>query len=183
MQRRSLQTMALVLSTFLLLGSLAVAAKAQTAKALPSDVLAANQELDRQYLEGHQLLDTERIMGLFTSGPDLFMIGPTGVVYKGYDQVRQSVESFFVRLKSMPGVIDHITYLPAGDGVIAVGQVTYQRHFKDGTSDQRIVVWTDFRHKENGRWVYVFRHAHWPLASNSLPDAKPPAKSPTAEPR
>jgi hypothetical protein len=44
--------------------------------------------------------------------------------------------------------------------------------FKDGTSDQRIVVWTDFRHKENGKWVYVFRHAHWPLASNSLPDAK-----------
>ena len=140
MQRRSLRTMALVLSTFLLLGSLAVAAKAQTAKALPSDVLAANQELDRQFLEGHRLLDTEKIMGLFTSSPDIFFIGPGGQVYKGRDQVRQSIERFFVRLQSMPGEIDDIAYLPAGDGVIAVGQVTYQRHFKDATSDHRIVV-------------------------------------------
>lgn len=183
MQRRSLQTMALVLSTFLLLGSVAVAANAQTAKALPSDVIAANQELDRQLLEGHRLLDAGKIMGLFTSSPDIFFIGPPGDLYKGRDQVRQSWEQFFASLESIHGEINHITYLPAGDGVIAVGQVTYHRQLKGGAPEQRIVVWTDFRRKENGKWVYVFRHAHWPLAGNSLPNAKPSAKSPTAERR
>lgn len=169
MQRRTMQTMALFLSRFILLTSLAVAANAQTAKALPSDVLAANQELDRQFLEGHRVLDTDKIMGLFTSSPEIFFIGPTGILFQGREQVRQSIEQFFTRVVSMTGVIDHVTYLPAGDGVIAFGQVTYHRQLKDSAPDQRIVVWTDFRHKENGKWVYVFRHAHWPLAGNSLP--------------
>ncbi|MFL5496180.1 MAG: hypothetical protein ACJ8DC_17480 [Gemmatimonadales bacterium] len=69
----------LILSTLLSLGCLTVA-NAQTAKTLPSDVIAANQELDHQLLEAHRLLDVN--------------------------------------------------------------------------------VWTDFRRQENGRWVYLFRHAH-----------------------
>jgi hypothetical protein len=71
--------------------------------------------------------------------------------------------------------------LREGDGVIAVGQVTYHRQLKDGKPQQRVVVWTDFRHKENGKWVYVFRHAHWPLEANAQTGAAPSAKGPTAE--
>jgi ketosteroid isomerase-like protein len=182
MQRRSPQTLSLVVSAILLIGSLASVASAQTAKALPPDVLAANQELDRKFLEGHRVLDTDMIMGLFTSSPDIFFIGPTGILYQGRDQVRQSIERFFARVVSMTGVIDHVTYLPSGDGgVIAYGQVTYHRQLQGSAPDQRVVVWTDYRRKENGKWVLVFRHAHWPLASNSLPGATPPAKVPAAE--
>ena len=181
MQNRFPQTMVLALSTIFLLGGVAVGAHAQTAKALPNDVIAANQELDRQLLEGHRLLDAEKVMGLFTSSPDIFFIAPGGELYKGRDQVRQSWEQFFASLDSIRGEINHVTYLPAGDGVIAVGQVTYHRQLKGGAPEQRIVVWTDFRRKENGKWVYVFRHAHWPLALNPLPSAKPSMKSPTAE--
>jgi len=169
MQRRFLQTVTLFFLRFILLVSVAVAANAQTAKALPSDVLAANQELDRQFLDGHRVLDTDKIMGLFTDSPEIFFIGPTGVLYQGREEVRHSIERFFSRVVSMTGVIDHVTYLPAGDGVIAYGQVTYHRQLKGSAPDQRIVVWTDYRHKEHGKWVYVFRHAHWPLAGNSLP--------------
>jgi ketosteroid isomerase-like protein len=181
MQERFLQTMVLALSTIFLLGSVAVGANAQSTKALPNDVIAANQELDRQLLEAHRLLDAQKIMGLFTSSPDIFFIGPAGNLSKGRDQVRQTWEQFFASLESIHGEINHITYLPAGDGVIAVGQVTYHRQFKGATPDQAIVVWTDFRHKENGKWVYVFRHAHWPLALNPLPNAMPSTNSPTAE--
>lgn len=179
MQKRSLQsflqiflrTMALVLSASLLLASLTIAANAQTAKALPSDVLAANQEIDRQFLEAHRVPNVDKIMALFTSSPDIFFIGPTGILFQGREQVRQSIEKFFDRVASMTGVIDHVTYLPADDGVIAYGQVTYHRQFKSGATDQRVVVWSDYRHKENGKWVLVFRHAHWPLSGNSLPAA------------
>jgi ketosteroid isomerase-like protein len=181
MQKRFPQTMMFTLSTMLLLGSVAVGAHTQSAKALPNDVIAANQELDRQLLEGHRLLDAEKIMGLFTSSPDIFFIGPAGNLFKGRDQVRQSWEQFFASLESIHGEINHITYLPAGDGVIAVGQVTYHRQLKGGAPEQRVVVWTDFRHKENGKWVYVFRHAHWPLALNPKLNAMPATKSPTAE--
>ncbi len=182
MQGRSLQTCVRVLSTVLFLGIIAVAANAQT-NALPPDVLAANKELDRQLLEGHRLLDADKIMGLFTSSPDIFFIAPDGELHRGRDQVRQTWERFFASLQAIHGEINHISYFPAGDGVIAVGQVTYHRHPKGGVPDQRIVVWTDFRHKENGKWVYVFRHAHWPLEANAQPQANPSSKSPTAEQR
>jgi len=181
MRKRIPQTMVLALSTLFLLGGMAPGAHAQSAKALPDDVIAANQELDRKLLEAHRLLDAEKIMALFTSSPDIFFIAPGGELYKGRDQVRQSWEQFFASLDSIHGEINHVTYLPAGDGVIAVGQVTYHRRLKGGAPEQRIVVWTDFRRKENGKWVYVFRHAHWPLALNPKPDVKPSTKSPTAE--
>jgi ketosteroid isomerase-like protein len=180
MQRRALQTLALVVLGF---ACLAIAANVHNPRALPPDVLRANQELDRKFLEGHRVLDTDMIMGLFTKSPDIFFIGPTGIIYQGRDQVRQSIEKFFGRIVTMTGVIDHVTYLPSGDGgVIAYGQVTYQRQLQGSAPDQRVVVWTDYRRKEHGKWVFVFRHAHWPLASNSLPCATPPAISPAVQP-
>ena len=176
MHKRPLRNMALTVSALLCLGILACVAHAQTSKALPPGVLHANQELDRKFLEGHRVLDTDMIMSLFTKSPDIFFIGPTGIIYQGHDQVRQSIEKFFARVVTMTGVIDHVTYLPSGDGgVIAYGQVTYHRQLQGSAPDQRVVVWTDYRRKENGKWVIVFRHAHWPLASNSLPCATPQA--------
>jgi ketosteroid isomerase-like protein len=183
MQRRTLQTVALAVSAVLWLSSLCFAANVRGAKSLPPDVLRANQELDRKFLEGHRVLDTDMIMGLFTKSPDIFFIGPTGVIYQGRDQVRQSIEKFFGRVVTMTGVIDHVTYLPSGDGgVIAYGQVTYHRQLQGSAPDQRVVVWTDYRRKENAQWVIVFRHAHWPLASNSLPCATPTAGGSAAQP-
>ena len=166
MQKRFLQTGVHFLLTLIFLGAVAIPANAQT-NALPPDVLAANKELDHQLLEGHRLLDTDKVIGLFTSSSDIFFISPDGQLNQGLDQVRQSWARFFASLQSIHGEINRVTYLPAGDGVIAVGQVTYYRQLKGGKPQQRVVVWTDFRHKENGKWVYVFRHAHWPLEANS----------------
>jgi ketosteroid isomerase-like protein len=149
------------------------AAQVENPQHLPPEVLRANQEIDRKFLEGHRVLDTGMIMELFTKSPDIFFIGPTGVLYQGRDAVSQSIEKFFSRVVTMTGVIDHVTYLPAGSGVIAYGQVTYHRQLQGQPPDTRVVVWTDYRRKENGNWVLVFRHAHWPLAGNSLPNAKP----------
>ena len=178
MPRRTLQTLALFVLWF---STSTFAANVQNPDALPPDVVRANQKLDRKFLEGHRVLDTDMIMGLFTKSPDIFFIGPTGVIYQGREQVRQSIEKFFGRVVTMTGVIDHVTYLPSGDGgVIAYGQVTYHRQLQGSAPDQRVVVWTDYRRKEDGKWVFVFRHAHWPLASNSLPCATPAANGAAA---
>jgi len=169
----------LLVLSFLLAGTVAVA---QTTNALPGDVLAANQELDHQLLEGHRLLDTAKVMGLFTSSPEVFFISPGRAdLFRGRDEVRRSWEQFFATLQSIHGEIDHIEYFPAGDGVIAVGQVTYHRQLKGYEPDQRVVVWTDFRRKENGKWVYVFRHAH--LVNSSYVDSKQSTKSLNSEHR
>jgi hypothetical protein len=42
-------------------------------------------------------------------------------------------------------------------------------------------VWTDFRRKENGKWVYVFRHAH--LVNSFYVDSKRSTKSLNSEHR
>jgi ketosteroid isomerase-like protein len=136
---------------------------------LPPDVLRANREIDEKFLEAHLHPNVDLIMSLFTSSPEVFFVGPTGIIFQGQEQVRKSIETFLARVVTMPGTIDRLTYLPSGDGgVIAYGQVTYHRQLKGMPPDTKVVVWTDYRRKENGRWVLVFRHAHWPSSSTSL---------------
>lgn len=180
MQSPFLPAMVRALLTILMLVAAALSAQPQSAKELPRDVISANAELDRQLLEGHRLLDTDKVMGLFSSDANIFFISPDGELHQGRNEVRQSWERFFASLESIRGEINHIRYMPAGDGVIAVGQVTYYRQLKGRAPEQRIVIWTDFRRKENGKWVYVFRHAHWPAPRNVPQEARPPAKSPSS---
>jgi ketosteroid isomerase-like protein len=115
-------------------------------------VLAANKELDHQLLEGHRLLDTEKVMGLFTSSADIFFISPGGELHQGLDKVRQTWKEFFAALQSIHGEIDHVRYLPAGDGVIAFGQVTYHRQLKDGNPEQRLLYLLCFEHVDIGAY-------------------------------
>ncbi len=118
-------------------------------------------------LEAHELKDTEKVLSLFSASPDVFFIAPNGIVNKGHDGIRKSYESFFAGLVSVRGTIKDVSYMPAGDGVIAVGTVIFSRQPKNAPPDQRTVVWTDYRRREAGKWVYVFRHAHWPVSASS----------------
>jgi ketosteroid isomerase-like protein len=162
-----LRAFAPLLTSLLLVALLAPSALAQRSMGrLPREVLRANEELDAKYLEAHRQADTKMIMSLFSHGPDVFMIGPTGVIYQGREAVRRSVETFFAKVETMPGVIDRITYQRAGDGIIAYGQVTYHRKLRGQKPDTTVVVWSDYRRKERGRWVIVSRHAQWSLAGN-----------------
>jgi len=67
----------------------------------------------------------------------------------------------------------------AGDGVIAVDQVTYYRQLKGYEPDQRVVVWTDFRHKENGFTCFATRI----LVNSSYIDSSRSKTNPNAEHR
>ena len=169
---RSWRLASVICLTWVALNSLPMAASPSSGT-LPADVLKANQELDQKFLDAHPRRDTGMIMDLFSTGPDVFLIAPAGELYQGRDQIRQSIQKFFDRIVTMTGTIDHVKYLPAGDGVIAVGQVTYQRQLNGKAPDKSVVVWTDYRRKENGKWVLVFRHAHWPLNALPAASAKP----------
>jgi len=155
----------LLVSVLMLVGGLGHHPAAQELQALDSTTIAANQELDRQFLEAHERKDVDRILRLFSPSPDTFFISPDGKVHKGLDAIRTSYVPFFERLQSIHGAIKEVSYLPAPGGVMAVGTAMFSRQPKTGPPEERMVVWMDFRRKEGGRWVYWFRHAHWPVQS------------------
>ncbi|HEY6968597.1 MAG TPA: nuclear transport factor 2 family protein [Candidatus Angelobacter sp.] len=141
--------------------------RAQSQPLLPADVIAANQELDRRLLEAHAQKDTNAVLRLFSIHADVFFITPNGTINKGLESMRHSFDRFFSSLEGISAEIKEVSYLPAGDCVIGVGTVVFHRHLKSGQTDERTVVWTDLRRKENGKWLFVFRHAHWPVASDA----------------
>ncbi len=160
-----LATRILVLSLFI-----PFAASGQS-RSLDERTAAQMRELDRKLLEGHEKLDAELVMSLFTREADAFFIQPAGQLMKGTEEIRKSWTDFFAALEWIHGEIKDVSYFREGDGVIAVGTVVYKRKIKNREAEEKLVVWTDYRRKENSKWVYVFRHAHWPVA----PPA-PPAK-------
>src|SRR5260370_35763686 len=130
----------------------------QTTRALDEKVLAANRELDRRLLEAHKLKDAAMVEGLFSASPDVFFISPGGSLNKGRDSIRRSFQLFFDHLESIQGDIKEISYIPAGDGVIAVGTLIYSRKTKSAPAEQGVVVWPDYRRLGVGSCVYRFLH-------------------------
>ena len=143
-----------------------------TTKALDEKILAANRELDRRLLEAHKIKDAEMVESLFSDSPNAFFISPGGSLNKRKVGIRKSFQYFFDLMKSVEGDIKEISYIPLGDGVLAVGTVIYSRQPKKGDANQRTVIWTDYRRLENGRWVYFFRHAHWSIETINPADTQ-----------
>ena len=136
--------------------------RASSRDSLDSQTLAENRDLDQKLLDAHGRKDTNLLLGLFSKREDIFFIAPNGTLNTGRDAIRRSYDQFFARLDSIRAEITNIRYLPAQNGVIAVGTVVFHRKVKGLPPDDRTVIWTDFRVKEDGKWVYLFRHAHWP---------------------
>ena len=145
---------------------------ALTTKELDEKILAANRELDRRLLEAHKTKDAKMVESLFSDSPDAFFISPGGSLNKRKVGIRKSFQYFFDLMESVEGDIKEISYIPLGDGVLAVGTVIYSRQPKKGDANQRTVIWTDYRRLENGNWVYFFRHAHWSIETTNPADTQ-----------
>ena len=152
---------AFLVSCMLVSAGLVPSLAAETAGSL--DSIKEQRELDAGFVESHDQKSTDLLMSLFSDSPDVFLIAPHGVLFRGRKGIRDSVEAFFAGLEYIHGEIKEVSYLPAGDGVIGVGTVVFNRKPKNRPPEQKTVVWTDYRRREGGKWVYVFRHAHWPL--------------------
>src|SRR6266513_6430325 len=140
---------------------------AQTNTTLDQKVVAANRELDQRLMDAHALKDAALVESLFSESPDVFFIDPTGDLTKGRSNIRLEWAAWFDTLETIRGDIREVSYIPAGEGVIGVGTVIYTRKLKNAPADHKTVIWTDYRRIEKGRWVYLFRHAQWPLESRA----------------
>ncbi|PYQ48718.1 MAG: hypothetical protein DMF59_15215 [Acidobacteria bacterium] len=140
---------------------------ATPASELDTDTLAANRQLDRKFLDGHAMKSSESLVSLFSSRRDVVFIAPSGTINRGREAIRASFDYFFSLLDEIHGEIVSVSYFRVGDAVAAVGTEVFHRKRRDGISDERTVVWTDLRQRENGSWHYVFRHSHWPVATGA----------------
>ena len=136
---------------------------------LDTETLAANRELDQKFLDGHTMKSSESLVRLFSSRPDVVFIAPNGSINRGREAIRTSFDYFFSLLDEIHGEIVSVSYFRVGGAVAAVGTEVFHRKSRDGISDERTVVWTDLRQRENGSWHYVFRHSHWPVATGAPP--------------
>jgi ketosteroid isomerase-like protein len=136
---------------------------AQTSATIDKKVLAANRELDQRLMDAHAQKDAAMVESLFSESPDVFFIDPAGGMIKGRSNIRVGWAAWFDTLETIRGDIKEISYIPVGKDVIGVGTVIYTRKPKNAPADHKTVIWTDYRRIEKGRWVYLFRHAHWPL--------------------
>jgi uncharacterized protein DUF4440 len=151
--------------------------------ALSQEVIAENRQLDQRLIEAHDEKNTEKVLSCFSKRADIFFIIPSGVLVRGRAAIREGYSKFFASLDSIRGEIKEVSYIPVGESAIGLGTVYFYRRFKNGLSEKRTVIWTDCRIREGGNWVYLFRHAHWPLEGNAQPAAKASTKSPNSEHR
>src|SRR5205823_14527033 len=101
--------------------------QAQTSTTLDKKVVAANRELDQRLMDAHALKDAALVESLFSESPDVFFIDPTVDLTKGHSNIRRESAACFGTLETIRGDIQDVSYVPAGEGVIAVGTVIYTR--------------------------------------------------------
>jgi uncharacterized protein (TIGR02246 family) len=123
----------------------------------PADRAAA-EELGRRFTEAMSRKDLDGAMSCFWNSPELIVV-LFGNVQRGYDSVRSGIAAMFEQNETVKLTINEISYVPAGNMIMAVGTATYDLKPKGGPAMQLVERWTDLEQKIDGRWVYVLDHA------------------------
>jgi uncharacterized protein (TIGR02246 family) len=115
------------------------------------------KDLDRRFGEAMSRKDLDAAMACFWDDPSLVVV-LGGNVHRGPEEVRAAIKEIFDQNKSIRVVVNEITYLPSGDGVIGVGTATFHLEPPSGPRMLMVERWSDLRRKIDGRWVYVLDH-------------------------
>src|SRR5438045_4578340 len=107
--------------------------QAQTDTTLDKKVVDANRELDQRLMDAHALKDAALVESLFSESPDVFFFDPTGDLTRGRSNIRHEWAAWFDTLETIRGDIQGVSYIPAGEGGIAVGTVMFNRKRKTRT--------------------------------------------------
>jgi len=133
-------------------------AKTVPVQSLSEGELAEAKELDRRFCEAISRKDLDAAMACFWDSPDLVAV-IAGDVQKGPAAVRNGIKELFAQNESLRMVVNEITYLRSGDGIIGVGTATIDLKPMNGQRQLMVERWSDLRRKIDGRWVYVLDHA------------------------
>jgi len=120
--------------------------------------LAESEDLDRRFTEAMSRKDLDAAMACFWNDPDLVVV-LGGHVHRGPDAVRDAIKELFDQNESVRLEVNEVSYVPVGDGIMAVGTATYELKPTSGPRQLMVERWSDLRRKIDGRWVYVLDHA------------------------
>lgn len=153
------------LVTVLVVSGLARPAAAQK----ESKQVAAARELDRQLVEAFQARDVDKVMSQFWNSAELFTVGESGRLTKGWEAARKSTQEFLASVESVSISCPDWEYWASADGILGTCafQVTTKRM---GGGEAKEQGWyTNFRRKIGGKWLIVFEH----VAANAPPPPGP----------
>jgi uncharacterized protein (TIGR02246 family) len=127
-------------------------------KSLSKADQAAVEDLAKRFVDAINRKDINGAMACVWNSPDMIFVS-FGTVIRGYDGFRSSLENMFAQNEEINLAVREISYVPAGNSVMAVGTATFDLQPKNGGPRVHIAErWTDVERKIDGRWVYVLDH-------------------------
>ena len=127
----------------------------------PEEAIAANKELDKQFLDAFKRKDLGGMMSCWWRSPAAAMYPSDDI------DGRQGWEAINASVKFMVGGTDSVIsaelmeagYLVRGDAVIGTGKLAMNIMPKGLLRPVELITrFTDIRELKDGQWVYVYRH-------------------------
>jgi ketosteroid isomerase-like protein len=131
--------------------------EATASETLSSADLAGVKDLAQRFVDSINRKDLDGTMACVWKNPGMIWVS-FGTVIRGYDGFRDGMSQMFTNNETVKIAVTDISYVPAGDAVMAVGTATIDLQPKSGASQHIVERWTDVERKINGRWVYVLDH-------------------------
>ena len=125
------------------------------------EVIAANKELDRSFVEAFKAKDVDAMMKHWWNSPDaLFYPADNIQGRKGWDAIRASVRLAVDGIEKVVSVeLNELRYVVLGDAVMGTGVLSIRIVPRGSPKEITLVTrYTDLREKKDGNWVYVYAH-------------------------
>jgi ketosteroid isomerase-like protein len=119
-----------------------------------------NQALDARYLKAISDGDIDTIMTCWSKNPNAAIVTGGKVIY-GSTAIRAYYAATAIPDSSSTASNMTVRYWRDGDMVFAAGSVTITVKLPDKTEISFLDVWSDVRHKERGKWVYILDHVEF----------------------
>jgi ketosteroid isomerase-like protein len=142
----------------MLAGVMFLSGCASTGGIIATSDLADVKDLAQRFVDSINRKDLDGTMACVWNSPQMIWVN-FGTVVWGYDGFRNGLSQMFENNQTVRIAVTDISYVPAGNEVMAVGTATIDLQPKSGGASQHIVErWTDVERKIGGRWVYVLDH-------------------------
>ena len=122
------------------------------------DVLAQAVELDAKLIEAFRRRDLDALLEQYWNHDDLFTIGESGAVTRGWDAARAFQERFFSIAESIEFTFGEWHYEPSAQMVLAAAPFELAYRMKGGGEQTSEGWYTNVRRWIDRRWLVVFEH-------------------------
>ncbi len=128
------------------------------------ELIAAADELDRQFIEAYNKGDTEALLSLYWNSPDLGVYPPGDMQLMGYEKVKASFGEAFAKESGATLTLHDSRNTVFGNVVLGQGLWTWSMPVPGHDPYAGEGRYTDLKVMIDGKMVYVCDHASAPMA-------------------